>query len=567
MTRKTFWVWTLFITTCAILIFPALIPDSSPSNSSQTTPAPAGYTLPFTPLVDSDENPVGNITIIGAQVNRGFEQLADNNTCIWDKALYNGTGAFARQDTSTGTGASRQASIQVYWNEYLEIFKTDLIASPRFYYSSGIYKAQLNSVEYNNSLGWGNLVTANSSCYEYVLDTSWNPSRYFVNLSLVDMNVAWSNNVTNGTVLARLKYSYNVPISVWQVIQNATNEPVQLRNITNSITQTYYETFRIYDQFLVSGTNSLMNVTLAYVPFYRDGVTFLSLWNKSNTLGDENYRQVSASRYKITLPSNNMTFVTNASSDYRVFFSANFTIQFDQPLNPPDIYTVDRLARESYIREHWYYVKVTGGPNLLRIKNVMFNDTNINYNDTISTSTYFGRSISKENNFYSYVKDDITYEIYNGTTLKGGYFVSGETDVLILSYRAERNLTILIADQILTPVPGASVTLFRDGIQFGTYLSHDLSFTQCPKIADERGIVMFPNLPSFGNYSIRVDYAGTNYGIYYVDLKTSTNILTTTIPHAPTWIIIWSTFCGFIVLIGFFRYRQYRNVSETTESR
>ncbi len=546
-----------------LLLIPVIFSTRTKTDTPQPVPQPASFpfTLPYEPIVSDPVNPVGNISITNIALSPGFNFTYGNVSFKWDNASFIQASSFARMDTSTLSGSVRTSSIFLTWYEYLEFSKTQQYVATWYNYSSKARLAQLDSVEYNTTKGWGNLVPAPASYYENFLNVT-NPSeyRYVLNFSLGSMNVQWNTATINLGVLIRLKYSHQIPITQWQVIENST-APIALPNIVNTITnKVYNETFRISDPTLISGSDPLLNATIAYVPFNRDGVAFISLWNRS--VGG-NYQQVLTPKYKITLPTNNMTFPATSNSEFLITFSANFTIQFDQPLNPPDIYAVDRLASDNDIREHWYYVKVTGGPNLLRIQNLVFNDTNVAYQDTFSTSTYFGRPLSKDWNNVTIVEDEITNEINNGTTLTGGYFVSGETDVMMLSYLSERNLTILIADQILTPVPGAAVTLLRDGIRFGSYISEAVNFTQPPKLADERGIVVFPHLPSSGNYSVRVDYAGGDYGIYYTDIMKAVNIITTTIPHFPTWIIIWSSFCAVITIIGFSKYKQYRTHPET----
>ncbi len=540
----------------AILLVPALIPEIDHNSNPNVIPTPAGYTLPFTPIVNDPNSPVGNLTIQNANFIEGIKIPLGNVSSIWFNGTFNQTTAFASYNTSTVTGDSRQAKISISWYEYMEIFKTDpnWIASPWFNYSSRVPLASLISVEYNSTIGWGTLVTAPSSFYAYAFVGSTFNSN-FLNFSLGAMNPAFISNTTNATVLTRVKYSYQIPISSWQVLENSTS--IAVPNLINSFNQTYYETFRIDDPTLVAAGSSLLNMTLAYVPFYGANVKFLSLWNASV--------EVPPSKFKITLPANNMTFVSNASADYKIYFNASFTIQFDQPVNPPYNYAVDRLASDNDVREHWYYVKVTEGPDLLRIAQLEFNDTTIAYEDTIGTSTYFGRPLARNWNNYTVTVDENTNTINNGTNLKGGYFVNGETDVLMLSYDATHNLTIAILDQIYTPIEGAEVTLYRDGIPFGSYTSAVLNYSMPAKLSDASGLVVFTNLPSeiqsgiAGNYTIHVAYGGNDYGFYAVDIN-KTNDLKTLIPHFPTWLIIWGSFSLVVTFYGFAKYKRYKNV-------
>jgi hypothetical protein len=390
------------------------------------------------------------------------------------------------------------------------------------------------------------MATANSSQYAYLYDP--NISENALNLSLDQMNGYWDSNSTNSTVLLKIRYSYSLPITSWQIIDNDTT-PIFLPNQTNTFSRTYYETFTINDPNMAQAglTPTNFNASISYIPAYTNKVNYLSTW--AAAAGSPTYYHFSNFDHAVNTTLNNVTWITNASASYQIFYSANFTVAFGNVLQFP--FAVDRLAQNGDTRERWYYLNVTKGPPGLCISNYIFNDTDLNYPDILNNVTNFGRPLLSEWN-------NVTANVSDGVTFVGGYLAPGETDVVIVTYTASASLSLVIADQTDTPLSGAVVKLFWNNMTYGTYMSQKLNVTLAPKLSDSAGNVQYTSVPADGNYSVVVQYEGNTYGPYLVSTSQTVNLVTTAIPHLPTWVISFASFCGLIFVIGYWRYRKFR---------
>jgi hypothetical protein len=281
-------------------------------------------------------------------------------------------------------------------------------------------------------------------------------------------------------------------------------------------------------------------------------VKYLSTWDVGAS--SSGFLQFSPSSVNIAL--NNMTWVSNASTVYQIYYAANFTVQFAKPLLFP--FAADRLIQGGATRERWYYLNVTSGPTGLVLSDYKFNDTTVAYTDVISNFTNFGRSLTT--NWNNVTIDGNVVE--DGVTFTGGYIAPGECDVLFLDYTASASLNLVVADQTSTPVSGAVVNLFWDNMPYGTLMSLSQNVTLAPMTTGSDGIISYPSVPQFGNYSITVQYQGSTYGPYPVYINQTADLVTTAIPHLPLWVISYVSFSAVIFVIGVWRYRKFRQAPQ-----
>jgi len=544
-------VFTVFL--FLILAMPSPRPASARVYVGEPSPA-APPSIPFsTPKVDNNDSAAGNLSMSAVGIPAGIITQTDPNpsnvSFTWYNATFNQTEVVAYNGNTQGTGAGRSAALKFSWDEYTNFTKISQTTQNGFNYSSRVPLAQLEWVEYNTTLGWGNLAMANSSQYQYFYYPTYSTNyQYFTNLSFDQMNPTWVSNSTNSTVLLKLQYSYSLPINFWQIIQNGTS-PIFLPNQTNTFTQVFYETFEINDPTLAP-SNLIFNATLSYIPAYTNKVKYISMWAKD--VSQTSYGQFTNFYTSIDTRINNITWISNASSDYQIYYSANFTVKFEKVLVFP--FAVDRLAQFGNVRERSYFVNVTAGPAGLCIENYFFNDTTLSFLDITDNSTYFGRSLLVFWNNLTLNDQSVN----QGVTLVGGYLAPGETDVLSVTYTASASLSIVVTDQTQTPISGAQVQLFWYNMTYGTYLRRDLNLTMAPKLSDSTGDVSYPSVPAYGNYSIVVQYLGNTYGPYNVYTNQSVNLVTTMIPHLPVWVISYASFSAVIFVIGYWRYRKFR---------
>jgi hypothetical protein len=240
-------------------------------------------------------------------------------------------------------------------------------------------------------------------------------------------------------------------------------------------------------------------------------------------------------------------------------FKINFTICF---LNDVDFaWAIDRLVEGRNIRERIYLPSLISGPQYIFLKNVTFIENTINVDQVISNSSIFERNVNYIDVIISITQQSVEHSLIftqNAVKRKGlrifvPYIILGETNPIILKYRANNNLKIIITDNINMPLVGSKVELYYYEKLFGTYISNDLNQPMAPVYSNENGEVIIEGLPN-GNYTIRIYQNNQLIKKGLINTFSQIVIIQSNAIHFPVWIIIFGSISFILVLVGFIFY-------------
>jgi hypothetical protein len=238
------------------------------------------------------------------------------------------------------------------------------------------------------------------------------------------------------------------------------------------------------------------------------------------------------------------------SSHFSLNFTADYVIKFEDTVG--DFWAVDRLVDGRSIRERIFLCHLLSGPRHLYLKNIIFHESTIFFEEEIDSYSLFERLVEV---------DELNSSIsgYEGLNVTLPYLYVGETCPVSIKYMTFQKLKIVITDDIKMPLVGAKIEIFQFGVVYGTYISNSTSQPINPQPSDENGQIIVYNVPR-GNYSIRVYWRGNFVKEAQVSTFNEVNYVYTSIPHSPLWIIIFGSIIGTILLIGAIFYQKYKNL-------
>ncbi|MCJ7650712.1 MAG: hypothetical protein MUP85_19040, partial [Candidatus Lokiarchaeota archaeon] len=221
-------------------------------------------------------------------------------------------------------------------------------------------------------------------------------------------------------------------------------------------------------------------------------------------------------------------------------------------------WAIDRLIENRDIRERIYFPSLISGPDRIILRYITLIETTITLDQVMSNHSVFKRPVSYFDANVSIIQDELENSLIftkNSIKKKGlkiflPYLVKGETDPFILKYKATKDLRVIITDNINMPLTGVKLELFYFDQLYGTYISNDLVQPMAPAFTNENGEIIFSNVPN-GNYKARVFLDNQLLLETVVTPFLDVNYITTDIIHFPLVILVFSSFFGIIILIGY----------------
>ena len=355
-----------------------------------------------------------------------------------------------------------------------------------------------------------------------------------------------------GTLIVDYVYDSNVTISQWVLRQKQDPySPVESPFIDvyekSNIASYYNYSFQMGDYNLDIDVDLLIN--LPDIDFINDDLLWQKRYNTSSTLEYEDVTRLSNDTFRLpNLDIDSKTFILD--------FTVNHTIELVNKFS--EYWTKDYLADDTSIRIREFDISVVDGPPTIAVSNFRLNLSEFFYEEFIEVTSAFGRPIE------TYNMRNVGHRTLNGTRIDflGGYeglfaeyyLVKGEVDSISLKYRTPTDLNIKIVDKINNPLRNAEVKLKlgnSTNATYGTYISEELSVPYAFKMTDSLGFVHYPDTPR-GNYTVDVYYQNRLVAEgASIDSNLEVNVVFTSVPHFPVWIIIFASTSAVLGAVGF----------------
>jgi len=405
----------------------------------------------------------------------------------------------------------------------------------------------------------------------YFNGTELDPSKYFVNSTGEGIDETYNfyydfeENFKDVTDEFNLTYVYNIifPITEWSV---SNTEPTHYISETN---QTFTQEYSYHVSF---GENNSQINTLAFLKFYLPNhqdiydAVFINFNNQA----------LSSDYYSLTdniLTFSNKTYL-NETNSFDLTFKADFTVEILEVVD--GLWSEDRLVEGLNIRERDYKITITQGPNNLILKNIGINDTGIYFDHLVdgkeSGRSALGRSLIIENMNTStgtgliapnetiappeYVDGIFFLHRVESSEIEPYWLLKNEIDIITIKYVAVLDLSIILMDQISTPVEGYSVKLFIGDILYGTSINNFTIMPYPMLSSDKNGQIVFHSVP-IANYTIEI----YNKNGVYLENATVTpleviNNVVTEIPHYPVTILFFTGVSAAFIVIGYIIFKK-----------
>ena len=511
----------------------------------------------YTPILEGQSQGLGNITITNVGFNEeGFfsnsqlhPDLGDDLTTgalnmTYIQTDYIETISVAQYDNLNKLITSSN-KIEVLLNESVNVIYDYSITGAEGYL---IYGLRLSSVTikdvYIQNQSIGTIIKLTEG--QYSIDDA-----NFVNFNYYDYFQMDENNFS-----LYITYEYNLNIGQWRLAQDPEQTFLIEKQEESLIPSFTYN-------FTISGTeynNSINEIIPAY-NLKTDVILNLpdkeqlfdqSLW--INDLEVEGFLNVD----------NSINFSSYA--DYNLImvkFNANFTIQFEDPIDFS--WAIDRLVELSDIRERIYFPKLVSGPDHIFLENLYIFENTITIDQVTSNSSLFDRQVQVFDANVSIIQEVLEKSLIftkNSVKKKGlrvvlPFIIKGETVPFTLKYKASNNLRLIITDSIRMPLTGMKIELFYFDKPYGTYISNELVQPMAPAFSNQNGEVIIENVPN-GIYQLKVFENGQILLETEVSSLEDVNYITTDIFHFPYIIMIFSIIYSTIFLIGVTIYLKNR---------
>jgi len=405
----------------------------------------------------------------------------------------------------------------------------------------------------------------------YFNGTELDPSKYFVNSTGVGADETYFfyynfEEIYDGNKGEfNLTYVYNIifPITEWSV---SNTEPTHYISETN---QTFTQEYSYHVSF---GENNSQINTLAFLKFYlpnRQDIYDAVFINFNN-------QALSSDYYSLTdniLTFSNKTYL-NETNSFDLTFKANFTVEMLEVVN--GLWSEDRLVEGLNIRERDYKITITQGPNNLILKNIGINDTGIYFDHLVdgkeSGRSALGRSLIIENMNTStgpgliapnetiappeYVDGIFFLHRVESSEIEPYWLLKNEIDIITIKYATVLDLSIILMDQISTPVEGYSVKLFIGDILYGTSINNFTIMPYPMLSSDKNGQIVFHSVP-IANYTIEIY---NRNGVYLENATVTplevTNNVVTGILHYPVTILFFTGVSAAFIVIGYIIFKK-----------
>ena len=357
-----------------------------------------------------------------------------------------------------------------------------------------------------------------------------------------------------GTLTVEYTYDSNVTISRWRLQpKQHPYSPVETPFIDlyeASNIQSYYNySFQMGEFNVELNVDLLVNLPdIEYIDI-NDDLTWQKQFNSTYVEEFTDLTQLDNNTFR--LPDLDID-----SKFYILDFTLNYTIEVVNEFS--DFWRKDYLVDGTSTRIREFDIAVVDGPDTILASNFALNISEFYYEEFIEVSSNFERPVG------SYNMRNVGDRTLNGTRLdflsgtlglySEYYLQKGEVDTIFVKYTASESLTIKIVDKINTPLNKAEVKLnfgTSTNATYGTYISEDFILPYAYKISNSLGMVYYPHTPR-GNYTVDVYYQNrlVAQGVN-VDSNIEVNIVYTTVPHFPVWIVIFASTSVLIGALGF----------------
>ena len=512
-----------------------------------------------------------NYTQILEEPNHGLGNITITDLSFDEEGFFNRSIRYPKLDTDIESGALNHTYIST---KYVET--TKVAVSDRFNYDFNGFSTILVlindtiSVQFNTSISdvqgfliYGPRLYPCSLKGFYIQNQS---SSIVQEVSEEDYNIDSSNflvfnykeyfNEIFHNFSMHIIWEYKVQVNFWKLSQ--VTEEIPIRNIEQSFVSTFnYTYFTIGEKFsgqTLSKTNAQnLEITVRCNPSEKEKLFDYGLFINGEEFNDD-----------FVNPDNSIFH--NSSGDITVIyfiFSANFTVRFNNPVG--ETWAVDRLINQRDIRERIYIPSLIDGPKELYVVNLSIIEDTIILGQVLKNHSLFGRTVNYFDANITLLQDILGRSLVftqnsikqQGLRIILPYLVLGETCPFMISYRATRNLRVVITDNIQMPISGLNIELFYFGLPYGTYISNDKIQPMAPISTDGAGEIIVRNVPN-GNFTIRILQNQIPIMETIVSSYTDINHVNTTLLHFPLIIIILSIFFGLITLIGLAIYLKFR---------
>ena len=253
------------------------------------------------------------------------------------------------------------------------------------------------------------------------------------------------------------------------------------------------------------------------------------------------------------------------NTKFLIDFTVNYIIGFLEPVD--ETWGIDRLVEDKDIRERIYFPQIISGPNHIFVKYINILEDTIGFDQVKSESSLFGRAISYVEVNVTELEEDIRNSLIfneNATKRQGikitlPYLLNGEICPFTFKYETDKDLKVIITDNIRMPIVGLDVVVYYYDEKYGTYISKEVNQPIGPTITDQNGEILVENVPN-GNYTIKIYDPITEELIVEAEVSafTEVNYVITPIIHFPLIILIFSISSLSIFGIGFMIFRKQK---------
>lgn len=253
------------------------------------------------------------------------------------------------------------------------------------------------------------------------------------------------------------------------------------------------------------------------------------------------------------------------NTKFLIDFTVNYIIGFVEPVD--ETWAIDRLVEEKDIRERIYFPRIISGPSHIFVKYINILEDTIGFEQVKSAVSLFGRDISYVEVNVTELEEDIKNSLIfseNATKRQGikitlPYLIKGEVCPFTFKYETDKDLRIIITDNIRMPIVGLDVVVYYYGEKYGTYISKEVNQPIGPTITDQNGEILVENVPN-GNYTIKIYNPITEELIFEAEVSafTEVNYVITPIIHFPLIVLIFSISSLGIFGIGFIVFKKQK---------
>lgn len=348
-------------------------------------------------------------------------------------------------------------------------------------------------------------------------------------------------------------FEYNLTVDNWRLTQNL-------------------------DDLLIEEENQILNPKFTY-EFRINGLKFINVNDTSPTPADNLDVNLTVNFPDKALLKNHKNYgsgilnpdgslskeVLANNTKFLIDFTVGYIIGFVEPVD--ETWGIDRLVEDKDIRERIYFPGIISGPNHIFVKYINILEDTIGFDQVESESSLFGRAISYVEVNVTELEEDIRNSLIfneNATKRQGikitlPFLLKGEICPFTFKYETDKDLKVIITDNIRMPIVGLDVVVYYYDEKYGTYISKEVNQPIGPTITDQNGEILVENVPN-GNYTIKIYDPITEELIVEAEVSafTEINYVLTPIIHFPLIILIFSISSLSIFGIGFMIFRKQK---------